>query len=114
VVLPGATFAEKRGSMVNVTGRLQRLNRAVEPLGDAKDDWEILRDLILALQGANPTDGPAMIENVFKSMAEAVSEFNGLTLSKIGDLGLPVTETGVKIPLLENERARKAAGLING
>ena len=33
---------------------------------------------------------------------------------KIGDLGLSVVETGVKIPLLENERARKAAGLING
>ncbi|MCW1883377.1 molybdopterin-dependent oxidoreductase [Luteolibacter flavescens] len=114
VVLPGAAFAEKRGSMVNVTGRLQRLNRAVEPLGDAKDDWEILRDLTLAIQGTNLANGPAMIENVFKSMAEAVTEFNGLTLSKIGDLGLPVTETGVKIPLLENERARKAAGLING
>jgi NADH-quinone oxidoreductase subunit G len=55
-----------------------------------------------------------MIEDVFKAMAGSVAEFNGLTLSKIGDLGLPVTETGVKIPLLENERARKAAGLING
>src|SRR5690606_22935504 len=114
VVLPGAAFAEKRGSMVNVTGRLQRLNRAIEPLGDARDDWEILRDLILALQGANPSDGPAAIEEVFSAMASTVAEFNGLTLSKIGDFGLPVVETGVKIPLLENERARKAAGVING
>jgi NADH-quinone oxidoreductase subunit G len=55
-----------------------------------------------------------MIEDVFRSMAEGVAEFNGLSLSKIGDLGVPVVETGVKIPLLENERARKAAGLING
>jgi NADH-quinone oxidoreductase subunit G len=114
VLLPGAAFAEKRGSMVNVTGRLQRLNRAVEPPVDAHDDWEILRDLVLALQGASQADGPAMIEDVFKTMAEGVTEFNGLSLSKIGDLGKPVVETGVKIPLLENERARKAAGLING
>jgi NADH-quinone oxidoreductase subunit G len=114
VVFPGAAFAEKRGSMVNVTGRLQRLNRAVEPLGAARDDWEVIRDLILALQGASPTAGPAMIEDVFKAMAEVTTEFNGLTLSKIGDLGKPVIETGVTIPLLENERARKAAGLING
>jgi NADH-quinone oxidoreductase subunit G len=114
VVLPGAAFAEKRGSMVNVTGRLQRLNRAVEPIGDAKDDWEILRDLILALQGAKPGSGPAAIEEIFKAMAASVPEFDGLSLSKIGDLGKPVIETGVKIPLLENERARKAAGLING
>ena len=114
VVLPGAAFAEKRGSMVNVTGRLQRLNRAVEPIGDAKDDWEILRDLILALQGAKPGTGLAAIEDVFKAMAASVPEFDGLSLSKIGDLGKPVVETGVKIPLLQNERARKAAGLING
>ncbi|MCW1914167.1 molybdopterin-dependent oxidoreductase [Luteolibacter sp. GHJ8] len=114
VLLPGAAFAEKRGSMVNVSGRLQRLNRAVEPPVDAHDDWEILRDLVLALQGASPASGPAMIEDVFKSLAEGVTEFNGLSLSKIGDLGLSVVETGVKIPLLENERARKAAGLING
>ena len=114
VILPGAAFAEKRGSMVNVTGRLQRLNRAVEPLGAAKDDWEILRDLILAIQGAKPGDGPASIEDVFKAMAGNVTEFSGLSLSKIGDLGKAIVETGVTIPLLANERARKAAGLING
>ena len=114
VILPGAAFAEKRGSMVNVTGRLQRLNRAVEPLGAAKDDWEILRDLILALQAAKPGDGPTSIEDVFKAMAGNVPEFAGLSLSKIGDLGKAIVETGVTIPLLANERARKAAGLING
>lgn len=114
VILPGAAFAEKRGSMVNVTGRLQRLNRAVEPLGAAKDDWEILRDLILALQAAKPGDGPTSIEDVFKAMAGNVPDFAGLSLSKIGDLGKAIVETGVTIPLLANERARKAAGLING
>jgi NADH-quinone oxidoreductase subunit G len=114
VVLPAAAFAEKRGSMVNVTGRLQRLNRAVLPPGEAHDDWEILRDIILGLQGAKLSDGPAMIEDVFSAMAQSVTAFSGLSLSKIGDLGKPVVETGVKIPLLENERARKAAGIING
>ncbi|TAE76291.1 MAG: NADH-quinone oxidoreductase subunit L [Verrucomicrobia bacterium] len=114
IVLPGAAFAEKRGSMVNVTGRIQRLNRAVEPLGSAKDDWEILRDLILALQGAKVGDGPNSIEDVFKAMSSQVPEFDGLSLSKIGDLGQAIVATGVTIPLLDNERARKAAGLING
>ena len=107
VVLPGAAFAEKRGSMVNVTGRLQRLNRAVEPQGQARDDWEILRDLAGLKE-------PHLIEDVFKAMAAKVPEFEGLNLSKIGDLGKPVVETGVTIPLLENERARKASGQIVG
>ena len=116
VVLPGAAFSEKRGSMVNVTGRLQRLNRALEPRGLARDDWEILRDLIAGLAGESGLSAgqPQMIEDVFKAMRDEVTEFEGLTHSKIGELGVSVTDTGVKIPLLENERARKAAGEIVG
>ena len=112
IVLPSAAFAEKRGSMVNLSGRLQRLNRAVEPPGQAHDDWEILRDLILALSG-----GPNEVhhvEDVFKALSGAVQAFSGLTLSKIGHQGTPIADTGYQIPLLANERARKAAGLING
>jgi len=116
IVLPGAAFAEKRGSMVNLTGRLQRLNRAVEPQGQAHDDWEIIRDLIFAVAGKTTSDPgfPHMIEDIGKDMALSVNELSGLTLSKIGDQGKVVIETGYKIPLLENERARAAAGLING
>ncbi len=112
LVLPSAGFTEKRGSMINLSGRLQRLNRAVEPPAKAHDDWEILRDLTLALSGDK--NEVHSIEDVFKAMAESIPEFNGLSLSKIGDLGKPLLETGYQIPLLTNERARKAAGTING
>jgi NADH-quinone oxidoreductase subunit G len=112
IVLPSAAFAEKRGSMVNLAGRLQRLNRAVEPQGLAHDDWEILRDLILALSGGK--NEVHHIEDVFKALAENVAALNGLTLSKIGHQGTQIADTGYQIPLLANERARKAAGLING
>ncbi len=87
VVLPGSGFAEKRGSMINVKGRLQRLNHAIPSPGDARDDWEILRDLIQALTGSN---GLYMIEDVFKAMSNDVSALQGLSLSKIGDLGVQV------------------------
>jgi NADH-quinone oxidoreductase subunit G len=112
LVLPAAAFAEKRGSMVNLSGRLQRLNRAVEMPGQAHDDWEILRDLILAISGGKNED--QHIEDVFKALAGSVPAFNGLTLSKIGHQGTQIADTGYKIPLLENERAAKAAGRING
>ena len=112
LVLPSAAFAEKRGSMVNLSGRLQRLNRVVELVGQAHDDWEILRDLILALSGEK--NEVHHIEDIFKALSEIIPAFNGLTLSKIGHQGTPIIETGYQIPLLANERARKAAGLING
>jgi len=87
VLLPASTWVEKRGSMINLKGRLQRLNRAVQAPGDAHDDWEILRDLIQSVSGSN---GLYAIEDVFKSMAAEVKEFSGLNLSKIGDLGVEV------------------------
>ncbi len=89
VLLPASGWAEKRGSMINVKGRLQRLNRAIEPPRNAHDDWEILRDLIQAVSGSN---GLYLIEDVFKQMAGEVKEFAGLSLSKIGDLGVPLLE----------------------
>jgi NADH-quinone oxidoreductase subunit G len=112
LVLPAAAFAEKRGSMINLSGRLQRLNRAVEMPGLAMDDWEILRDLSLALSGGKKE--AHLIEDLFKAMAAAITELNGFTLSKIGHQGTPLLETGYVIPLLTNERARKAAGMIHG
>ncbi len=89
-VLPSFGFAEKRGSMINGKGRLQRLNRAVRGPGQARDDWEILRDLIQALDGGN---GIYTIEDIFRQMSESVPQLAGQTLSRISDLGVQVMET---------------------
>ena len=84
VVLPGSASAEKRGSMVNVNGRLQRLNRALTAPGSARDDWEILNDLLKALGG----EGASSLEDLFKQMALETPALSGLNFGKIGDLGV--------------------------
>src|SRR5438045_7443728 len=89
IVLPACGFAEKRGSMVNGKGRLQRLNRAVRPPGNVRDDWEILRDLLQAVGGG---DSILSIDDVFRRISETVPQFAGLTLSKIGDLGTHILQ----------------------
>ena len=94
-LLPSAGYAEKRGSMINGKGRLQRLNRAVRPPGEARDDWEILRDLIQEHSGQN---GIYMIEEVFAQMSQSVPELRGLSLSKIGDLGVQVMNVAPRSP----------------
>jgi NADH-quinone oxidoreductase subunit G len=43
LVLPGAAYAEKHGTYVNLEGRVQRGERAVFPPGEAREDWAILR-----------------------------------------------------------------------
>ncbi|WP_010216651.1 NADH-quinone oxidoreductase subunit NuoG [Sphingomonas sp. PAMC 26621] len=72
VVLPGASYAEKSGTYVNLEGRVQRGERAVFPPGDAREDWTILRalsgmmgktlpfDTIEALRADMANDTPAL------------------------------------------------------
>ncbi len=43
VVLPGATPAEKSGTWTNLQGRVQRIEQAFPPKGQAATDFEILR-----------------------------------------------------------------------
>jgi len=42
LVLPGAAYTEKSGTYVNTEGRVQRTSRALDPPGDAREDWSIL------------------------------------------------------------------------
>lgn len=48
VVLPGATSLEKDACYVNDQGRVQPASRAVEPPGEAREDWQVLTDLARA------------------------------------------------------------------
>jgi len=48
-VLPGASYVEKEASYSNEQGRLQGTARAIDPPGDAMEDWQILVDLAAAL-----------------------------------------------------------------
>jgi NADH-quinone oxidoreductase subunit G len=45
VVLPAASSAEKTGTFTNLERRLQQLNRAEEPVGESRPDWEIILDI---------------------------------------------------------------------
>jgi predicted molibdopterin-dependent oxidoreductase YjgC len=103
-LLPSFGFAEKRGSMINGKGRLQRLNRAVRGPGQSRDDWEILRDLIQAHSGRN---GIYTIEDVFRQMSESTPALAGLSLSKITDLGVQVMESVTTTPAPPHEPAKE-------
>ena len=102
VALPGVSFAEKYGTMINVAGRIQRLNKAIEPLGEARADWDILRELLQACGMALPQVASPM--QILEEMAQQVKELNGVTWAGIGNRGQVVLETGVTIPLIEREK----------
>ena len=84
-ILPAAGFSEKNGSMINVHGRIQRLNAAHRPPGDVVSDWEILRDLRHETTGCN---GLESVEEVFHALAAKFPALSGLCLGKLGELGV--------------------------
>ena len=65
VVLPGAAYSEKHGIYVNLEGRVQYSEKAVDPPGDAREDWSILRALSDAVGRPLPFD-------TFRELREAL------------------------------------------
>lgn len=114
IVFPGASSAEKRGSMINVTGRLQKLNAACIPPADARDDWEIISELILAITGETPEQAPLSIDQLSEIISNNIPQLEGKNLANISELGEVIIDTNVTIPLLDRETQRIAQGEIVG
>ncbi len=53
VLLPGASFAEKTGTFTNTERRIQMVRSAIDPLGDARFDWQITSDLAKRILGSS-------------------------------------------------------------
>jgi NADH-quinone oxidoreductase subunit G len=56
VILPAAAYTEKHGTYVNMEGRVQLSERAVDPPGEARADWTIFRALSDVLGRRLPFD----------------------------------------------------------
>ncbi|CAB3393251.1 formate dehydrogenase subunit alpha [Kyrpidia spormannii] len=104
VVLPATPSLEKEGTFTNTERRIQRLYRALEPLGESKPDWEIIQAVANRL-GAN-----WRYEHPGEIMAEAARLaplFAGVRYDRLEgfrSLQWPVAEDGTDSPLLYAER----------
>ena len=80
-VLPSATYAEKEGTFTNFEGRVQRFERALEPLGEAKPEWKILVFLARQMDIHIHYD---RTEEIFRDLAASVEIFKDLSYEKLG------------------------------
>ena len=71
VVLPAASFAEKEGTFTSFEGRVQRLNRAIESLGEALADWEIILKLAEKMGKPLPYASPAEVMDEIRETVPA-------------------------------------------
>ncbi len=82
VVLPACSFAEKSGTFTNTERRVQRVRRAIEPIGESKDDIWIVRQLaerLIALGAATPNENAPYADWAYDDADDVICEINALT-----------------------------------
>jgi predicted molibdopterin-dependent oxidoreductase YjgC len=84
VVLPAASFAEKDGTFSNTERRVQRVRKAIKPVGNCKPDWQILMDLLNKL-GIEKRYASA--EEVFNEITTVTPSYGGISYERLEELG---------------------------
>jgi predicted molibdopterin-dependent oxidoreductase YjgC len=85
VVLPGVSFAEKDGTFTNTERRVQRVRKAIEPIGNSRPDWQILCDLSSRL--GYPLDYSSPKE-IMDEIASVTPSYGGMHYGRLEGLGL--------------------------
>jgi formate dehydrogenase major subunit len=84
VILPATAALEKTGTYTNTDRRVQVGRPAVKPPGEARPDWEIIRDLAGRMGYPMPYGSP---EEVFQELSGLGSSLTGLTYANLGPAG---------------------------
>jgi len=84
VVLPAASFAEKEGTFSNTERRVQRVRKAIEPVGNTKADWVILMDILNRLGIEKKYNHPS---EIMAEIASLTPSYGGITYERLDQLG---------------------------
>ena len=85
VVLPGASFAEKDGTFTNTERRVQRIRKAIEPIGQSRADFEIINDVMAAIGYKNNF---TTASELFDEMASVTPSYAGMDYERLEGDGL--------------------------
>lgn len=85
IVLPAYSFAEKLGTFTNTERRIQLVRPFLEPLGEAKNDWEIFQ-MIAKRMGYNWNYHEP--EDIMNEISTLVPQYNSVTYSCLENGGL--------------------------
>lgn len=109
VVLPAASYFEKNGTFTNGERRVQRVNKVVEPIGNAKADGQIIIDLMAKMGYKQPTGPVYDAAKIIEEIADVIPFMKGLTWERLGTNGLqwPIKEDGTDTKILHIDGAFK-------
>jgi predicted molibdopterin-dependent oxidoreductase YjgC len=86
VVLPGVAFADKEGTFVNSDRRVGRVRKAVDPPGEARQDWEILWEV--AGRMGYPIKSYRNESEIFDEIAVVAPIMTGISYDRIEQEGI--------------------------
>jgi formate dehydrogenase alpha subunit len=88
VILPGAAFAEKDGTFTNTERRVQRVRKAVEPPGEAKQDWQIISAIAGKLAGDKGSWDYASPAAIMAEAAAITPQYAGISYERLEKGGI--------------------------
>ena len=111
VVLPAATFAEKDGTFTNTERRVQRVRKAIEPVGNSRPDWWITCQIAerLGAKGFNYSYPRKIMEEI----VSVTPSYSGISYQRLEKDGLqwPCPEQKHPgTPILHTERFPTSSG----
>lgn len=86
IVLPSALHEEDEGTVTQAEGRVIRINKCIDPPGEARQDWKILQDIARGLgrEHGFGFQSPAEIwEELRVASKGGVADYSGITYQKI-------------------------------
>ncbi len=86
IVLPGSLHEEDEGTVTQIEGRVIKINQAVDPPGDARQDWRIIQDLAAALgrpHGFTFKHPREIFDELRRASKGGIADYSGITWEKI-------------------------------
>jgi formate dehydrogenase alpha subunit len=85
VVLPGVSFAEKDGTFTATDRRVQRVRQAIPPIGDSRQDWEIVCQVARQMGGKGFDFGSP--KEILDEVARLTPSYGGVSFERLEELG---------------------------
>lgn len=85
VILPAASFAEKDGTFTNTERKVQKVRKAIEPVGNSKADWKIIIDLMNKLGYEKKYINPS---EIMEEISKVTPQYGGINYERIENEGI--------------------------
>ncbi len=113
VILPSCCYAEKDGTFTNTDRRVQMVRKAVDPPGEAREDWKIICGIATRMGCEMNYENS---EAIMKEIAQVTPSYGGITYDRIQHEGIhwpcPNTEHP-GTPILHIDRFTRGKGVLH-